>query len=209
MSTNLWPFKKRVFSQRMHIDEQDFTEELGNALLSQCQRSSSKELVVACIGTDRSTGDALGPILGSMLIEQNLHHFTVYGTLADPLHAVNLETRLGIIHLAHPNAFLIAVDACLGRQVNVGSITLSNRTLKPGAAMGKTLPEVGDCSLTGVVNVAGLMDFHTLQSTRLHEVMCMAEKMSTLFTFADRHLQQEQVPLKKHTSLFKKKGMSF
>ncbi|MED4129856.1 MULTISPECIES: spore protease YyaC [Shouchella] len=205
MSTNLWPFRKKVFSKRMHIDDDLFTQELGKSLLLFCRQHSAKELVVACIGTDRSTGDALGPLLGTMLQKRHLTQFTVYGTLEAPLHAVNLENRLKDIHELHPHAFLIAVDACLGRQGHVGSITLSNQSLKPGAAMGKSLPEVGDCSLTGVVNAAGLMDFHILQSTRLHEVMTMAEKLQTLFTYVDAQLKQSTQ--KKHPSLFQKKGI--
>ncbi|AIC96527.1 spore protease YyaC [Shouchella lehensis] len=204
MSTNLWPFRKKVFSKRMHMDDVGFTQELGKSLLSFCRQHASKEFIVACIGTDRSTGDALGPLLGTMLQKCHLTQFTVYGTLEEPLHAVNLENRLKEIHELHPNAFLIAVDACLGRQAHVGSITLSNQSLKPGAAMGKSLPEVGDCSFTGVVNAAGLMDFHILQSTRLHEVMTMAEKLQTVFTYVDMQLKQS---IKKHPSLFQKKGI--
>ncbi len=30
-----------------------------------------KEYVIVCVGTDRSTGDALGPLTGSYLMEKN------------------------------------------------------------------------------------------------------------------------------------------
>ena len=48
-------------------------------------------LVFCCIGTDRSTGDALGPMTGSFLTQLVSFPFQVVGTLDNPLHALNLE----------------------------------------------------------------------------------------------------------------------
>ncbi len=39
----------------------------------------------------------------------------------------------------------------------------------------KDLPSIGDISITGVVNVGGLMEYMVLQNTRLNLVMNMAE----------------------------------
>ena len=48
-------------------------------------------IVVICVGTDRSTGDSLGPLVGSHLNRtttlRNLH---LFGTLDEPVHAMNL-----------------------------------------------------------------------------------------------------------------------
>jgi hypothetical protein len=43
----------------------------------------SKDLMFLCIGTDRSTGDSLGPLVGTMLEEAGYPH--VIGTLQYPL----------------------------------------------------------------------------------------------------------------------------
>ena len=55
-------------------------------LVSSCQRVG-----VLCVGTDRSTGDALGPITGTLLAETGSDVMDVWGTLDDPVHAVNLD----------------------------------------------------------------------------------------------------------------------
>ena len=52
--------------------------------------NSSRPIVVLCIGTDRSTGDSLGPLVGNklkFLIRNKVH---IYGSLECPVHAKNL-----------------------------------------------------------------------------------------------------------------------
>lgn len=49
-------------------------------------------LLFCCIGTDRSTGDALGPLTGSLLTGLPSFPFEVVGTLEKPLH-------LSLIHI--------------------------------------------------------------------------------------------------------------
>ena len=46
---------------------------------------------------------------------------------------------------------------------------------KPGAAMNKKLPAVGDLHIHGIVNLNGFMEFFVLQNTRLSLVMKMAD----------------------------------
>ena len=50
-------------------------------------------IIVLCIGTDRSTGDALGPLVGERL-HGVCQHARVLGNLKEPVHAVNLSTIL-------------------------------------------------------------------------------------------------------------------
>lgn len=91
-----------------------------------------------CIGTDRSTGDSLGPLVGTKLEKMNLGRLHVYGTLSDPVHAVNMKDKLKDIQHLHKNPFIIAVDACLGRVKSVGSFQIGDGPLKPGAGVQKT-----------------------------------------------------------------------
>lgn len=135
-----------------------------------------REIVCVCIGTDRSTGDSLGPLVGSILQKNQFHHWgTVYGTLDDPVHALNLADKVQQIQQRHPNSFVIAIDACLGQLKSVGAIQVSQGAMKPGAGVNKDLPEIGHLSITGIVNVSGFMEYLVLQNTRLSLVMNMAE----------------------------------
>src|SRR5690625_2055095 len=78
-----------------------------------------REYIVVCIGTDRSTGDALGPLTGTFFSDMKPMHITVYGTLHDPVHATNLSEYVDHIKDKHRNPFIIAVDACLGKNTSV------------------------------------------------------------------------------------------
>lgn len=128
---------------------------------------------VVCIGTDRSTGDALGPLVGSRLV-QLAPQLRVYGTLDEPVHATNLPDTLARL-AQHAPSFVLAIDACLGRAENVGSLTVRMGPLRPGTGVRKSLPEVGHAHVVGVVNVGGFMEYLVLQNTRLGIVWHMAQ----------------------------------
>ncbi|BAU26283.1 putative sporulation protein YyaC [Aneurinibacillus soli] len=152
------------------------TENIGQRL--QSYRSYS-DIIVFCIGTDRSTGDALGPIVGSNLEKMYTNHITVYGTLESPVHAVNLQETIEHVQRKHTNPLIIAVDACLGQLNSVGKITVAHGPIKPGAGVKKQLPEVGTFHITGIVNIGGFMEYFVLQNTRLSIVMKMGEVIAT------------------------------
>jgi putative sporulation protein YyaC len=152
------------------------TETMGSAGISSRKNiAAERPIVVMCIGTDRSTGDSLGPLVGDMLVKWRLNGIHVYGTLDNPVHARNLKETLVNALALHPGAYLVAVDASLGVLDHVGCITVGKGPIKPGAGLKKELPAVGDMHITGVVNTGGFMDFLVLQSTRLSVVMRMAD----------------------------------
>jgi len=150
-----------------------------------------REVVFACIGTDRSTGDALGPLVGQKLRRLGCTDDEVVGTLEHPLHALNLAERITPV-LAHPRRpLVVAVDAALGAHANVGTIHLRPGGLRPGQGVGKDLPEVGELSVTATVNIAaGGLDAQVLQSTRLFMVQNLAETIGTACWWAMRSLRR-------------------
>ncbi|RLL41747.1 spore protease YyaC [Oceanobacillus piezotolerans] len=148
-----------------------------------------REYIIVCVGTDRSTGDALGPLTGTFLTEMKPKHLTVYGTVHQPVHATNLKETLIDIDSNHRKPFIIAIDACLGKNSSIGHIIAAKGPLKPGAALNKPLPEVGDIHITGVVNIGGFMEYSVLQNTRLSIVMDMAKQISLVIEQLDQCLK--------------------
>lgn len=148
--------------------------------LRQCilhYRNNWSELVFLCIGTDRVTGDCLGPFVGQKLSSYSGTDFSVYGTLFQPVHALNLTDIYQHIQTHHPNALVIAIDASLGKKKHLGYVTIANGALHPGAAIHKQLPSVGHIHITGIVNVSGVLEQLTLQTTRLSTVIFLADKI--------------------------------
>jgi putative sporulation protein YyaC len=134
----------------------------------------SKRIVVVCVGTDRSTGDSLGPLSGSLLSKYRSPLFDLYGTLEQPVHAMNLDETLERLFRTTDDPFVIGIDACLGSVGSIGTVHVVNGPLRPGAGVNKTLTPFGDIHISGVVNVGGLFGYHVLQNTRLHLVMSMS-----------------------------------
>jgi putative sporulation protein YyaC len=174
---------KNRLSRILHEDL-DASRKISQELLTLLPEDRTQPIVIVCIGTDRSTGDSLGPLVGTFLGEKAASHFFVYGTLDEPIHAMNLEEKLRDIKTTHMNPFIIGIDACLGRLKSVGIVQVGEGPVKPGAGVNKELPSVGEAHITGIVNVSGFMEFMVLQNTRLNLVLKMARTIANGIYFA-------------------------
>ena len=139
---------------------------------------SNRPILFLCIGTDRSTGDSLGPLIGYKLKSLSKNNIHIYGTLEEPVHAKNLVDVLNNISLKYNNPYIIAIDSSLGSLNNVGKIFIEKKPLAPGIALNKKLPLVGELSITGIVNISTGFEFLVLQNTRLFTVMNLADVIS-------------------------------
>lgn len=172
---------------RANYKEPDIAKTLSNQIMPWFPLKTT-DYIAVFIGTDRSTGDALGPLAGTYFEEMRPRNLHVYGTVHNPVHAVNLKESLCSIYKNHDKPYLIAIDACLGKSSSVGSIIAENKPLKPGLALNKQLPQVGNMNITGVVNVSGFMEQTVLQNTRLSLVMDMALEVAGILKQVDRQL---------------------
>lgn len=163
------------FDTRKEFEAEAFALRL-HELIKEEQRHSKKEGVIfLCIGTDRSTGDSLGPLIGHKLRRRRLKRAAVIGTLEQPVHAMNLEMYASYIRMYYPDYVVVAIDASVGRRDHVGYATIGRGALKPGLGVSKELEAVGDISITGIVGGCGSRDPVMLQSVRLSMVMRMAD----------------------------------
>jgi len=129
------------------------------------------QVIFLCIGTDRSSGDAYGPLVGSRLKEAGFPH--VSGTLEEPCDAANLER---IIHALPAELTVVALDACLGKPGSVGRFLPLRGPLTPAGSMKGTFAPIGDYSIAAVVNVYGPRPYQALQSASLRLVLQMVEQ---------------------------------
>lgn len=130
-------------AQSVGFETPDF--ELDCALLS-----LGSAPVILCIGSDRVTGDCLGPIVGQMLTEHGVRAY-VYGTLDKPVTALNLKDSVRRIKELHSDKKVLAIDSSVGKLSDVGKIRIAFGSIAPGSADGKKLPKVGDVSITATV----------------------------------------------------------
>ncbi|MBM7567359.1 DUF1256 domain-containing protein [Paenibacillus sacheonensis] len=126
-----------------------------------------------CIGTDCSTGDSFGPLVGTLLAQSGWNH--IIGTLAHPCDADRYET----LKAAIPDTFLtIAVDAALGMKGQDPSYIVSEGPLYPGHAIGKRLSPAGHYSIAGIVGPKSVKPYWTIQHASLQEVLGMARALA-------------------------------
>lgn len=132
--------------------------------------------VVLCIGSDRVTGDCLGPLVGQMLSGKLDAYAFVYGSLSAPVTALNVVETVRFIKKRHPQSLVIAVDSSVGDKSDVGSVRVMGDGIYPGAAGGKSLPKVGDVSVTATVADMG---GNALYGVKLGFVYSLAEVIAS------------------------------
>lgn len=131
-----------------------------------------------CIGSDRHLLDCLGPLTGTML-EEHDHNIMVLGTLQEPWHAGNISHNLREFRNSYPSQPIVAIDASIGEDEAPGLIKLKMGSIRPGKAVHKNLPVIGDFALTALVgNREGKPAFSTGKKTSLAHVYGMSRVIS-------------------------------
>ncbi len=144
--------------------------------LDKCLGELEAPPVVLCIGSDLSIGDSLGPITGTLLKRRGSEFCGfVYGTLKYPVTAKEMKYIESFLRKTHPKSKIIAVDAAVGEECDMGLIKASAGALRPGAGANKRLGKVGDVSVMGVVARKSAFSYSMLNLTRLNMVYAMAE----------------------------------
>ncbi len=148
-----------------------YKDSLGYYTLSNFLKDElNANTIIVCIGTDRCIGDCLGPLIGSML-EEKFFPLPVYGTIPNPIHALNLDSKLSDIKLKHPDSKIIGIDACLGPPNKIGEIQVRDYPINPGKGVGKSLSPVGDISIIGIVDSSDIDEPFTSRNIRLNLIL--------------------------------------
>ncbi|HPF45032.1 MAG TPA: spore protease YyaC [Syntrophomonadaceae bacterium] len=132
-----------------HYKDPHTGERLLQSLQQICVGTSTPPLFI-CIGSDRHILDCFGPLIGTMVKQEN-QQIIIYGHLEEPLHAQNISKEIEIITSRHPDSLQIAIDASVGSTCDVGNIKVRQGPIIPGKALAKKLPPIGDYAITGVL----------------------------------------------------------
>jgi len=150
-------------------------EDIINKLSSNIKKSIKKNCILLLIGTDKCIGDAFAPLVGSLLTSYNYIKNPVYGTIKEPVHALNIKDTLNEIKEKYPDKPILVIDSMISHSGHIGDIILLNEGIFPGKALGKTLPLSGDVSLTLVVSNNEKDAINSLTTLRLNNIYEMAK----------------------------------
>lgn len=142
------------------------------------------DLVFLCIGTDRMTGDCFGPLVGNKIKNAIINYnikCTVYGDLETPLIYSNVDKSIKEINERYNNPCIIAIDAALSKESNIGKILVRKGGLKFGGAINKGRKEVGNISIKAIIGKnykTTHQNMELLQNTSLNFVMNLVDIVS-------------------------------
>ncbi|KYH34901.1 hypothetical protein CLTEP_10650 [Clostridium tepidiprofundi DSM 19306] len=126
--------------------------------------------LIMCIGTDRCIGDCLGPLVGTFL-KENSFPLPVFGTVNNPIHALNISENVKKIRTKYTDYKIIGIDACLGDADSIGEIQVRDFPIHPGKGVGKSLPHIGEVSIIGIIDSSENNELFSNRNIRLNLVM--------------------------------------
>lgn len=109
-------------------------------------RTQSNNIVFVCIGTDKHVWDSLGPMVGSMLDNNDL---IIYGNLNDPVTSINVDYMKSKIEKEHPDSTIVAIDIAVTSKIELDKkVVVKKGGIRPGIGVGiKNLNMIGDYSI--------------------------------------------------------------
>lgn len=145
--------------------------------IAECN-TENKLPIIVCVGSDLVLGDSLGPLTGTFLKQKDCNAY-IYGTLNLTVSAREVNYAKNELKKMHPNSFVIAIDAAVGKSEDIGIIRVINEGLRPGKGVDKDLGVLGDLSIIGVVSSRSKDNYNLFNLTRLNLVYKMASVIST------------------------------
>lgn len=155
-----------------------FNEFSGNGIaqaIKNCNKLNKRPIFI-CIGSDLVLGDSLGPLIGTKIKEEKLPVY-FYGSLNFPVTAKEIDYVKTYLKEFHPESFVVAIDAAIGDENDVGLIKVSDKGVKPGLGVKKQLGTVGDCGIIGIVAKRSHNNVELFNLTRLNLVYKMSERI--------------------------------
>lgn len=160
---------------------EEFVRDFTNKIYNLKADVPFSDYIFLCVGSDRVTGDAFGPLVGKKLEEllQNYYNnIHIIGTLENPINANNLNKTILKIQQNFKNPCIIAIDSALSKQEDIGRIFVTNKEMKLANSIGKGSVDIGNISIKGVVAKNHRMskqNFYELQNTSLNLVIKLAD----------------------------------
>lgn len=138
------------------------------------------DYIFLCVGSDKITGDAFGPLVGDKLqklFKNYYNNISVEGTLENTISATNIEEKIKQIYNKYKNPCIIAIDSALSNKEDIGKIIVTDTKMRLGKGTNKRMPAIGNISIKGIVAQdykIARYNFSTLQNTSLNLVMKLA-----------------------------------
>lgn len=104
----------------------NFVNHFSNIMCNLADGNQYSNIIFLCIGTDRITGDAFGPLVGSKLktLFADADKINIIGDLANTVCSNNISDVARQIRKNYKNPFIVAIDSAMSLPSNVGTIVV-------------------------------------------------------------------------------------
>jgi len=164
--------------------QNEFEKQLYRLIYFQLENKNIDKIIFLCIGTDRITGDCLGPLVGSNLKELfiNNPNIEIIGNIENPLHLRNINNIIKRIRGNKEKNLIISIDSALAQKNNIGEIYIQESPLLIGKGLNKNSNiKIGNISIKGVVGKnynSKKYNFMALQNVPLGRVIKMVDRIT-------------------------------
>lgn len=162
----------------------NFVRDFSNTMCNLTEGRTYSNIIFLCIGTQRLTGDAFGPLTGNRLttLLNDARRINVIGTLENSVSLCNINNIVQRIKNTYTNPFIIAIDSALSTPANIGSICVCEGGLTVGTSLNRSGVTVGEMNIRAVVgrNCGNAnQNLCVLQNVPLSRVVNLAEIVSS------------------------------
>ncbi len=140
----------------------------------------SRAKVFLCLGSDKLIFDCLGPLVGSLLKGDKRFDGYVYGTMSEPVTALQVEEAIRFIRRFHFGAEVTVVDSAIGKKEEIGTVKMFDRGLRPALGVDKEMRIVGDKSIMGIVTTKDKVKNLNTCNVKLNSVYSMAKRIAEI-----------------------------
>jgi len=133
------------------------------------------ELKILCIGScTLISGDMYGSLVGSYLKELEIKQ--IIGSMNNPVHALNVEEHINRLK----ENFVIVIDAFIAKKRNLlHNIEVDLSSISPGSGVGRSLPFIGDISISGyTVFYDDKVDYYKMFNALKNADMLLLDRMA-------------------------------
>jgi len=137
------------------------------------------DILFLCIGTEKISGDALGPIVGTMLREKYKLPYPVLGTEENPINGKNVGEYKRLIKERFPNHKVIAIDSAVGEEKDLWTIKIKEGGVRAGGALSPENEYFGEIGILAVVAQKGNV-LQNLMLSPYPKVLALAERIALM-----------------------------
>ena len=104
---------------------EQFVIDFGSRFYRLNLKNNFTDIIFICVGSNKITGDSLGPIVGAKLKQKLGTNIAIIGTTETPVNYENIKEINDNIKIKYLNPCVICVDSAMGKNADIGKIIVN------------------------------------------------------------------------------------